>query len=818
MKGEEEMKKIGFSIMMVMLLLIMNITPLSAKTKVKVAFPYQDGLTEINDDGSYSGYTFDYLKELERFTNLQFEFVTYKGDVNEQIVAAMEDVQKGKVDLMGGMIYDESLTSMYDYTSTNYGMGNIALYVLSDNAAINDTNIYSLKKMDVGIISTKQKENVKLKEFGVMNGIEIIQHFYMSSEELLAALNNKEIDAIAESEQSGIVGNYRIVATFSPRPFYLVTTKGKIDLITELNEGMTKLNKEQPSFMSDLHETYFTLNSGDFVLTDSEKEFIKQHPTIDVALLGGKAPLQSKNGQGEIEGITIDLLNYISDLSGLKFEYHYTDSYDEYEKLFEDGKVVMGGGVTIPYYDQTKNLSFSRSYLDSDIEVVMTKGLDASKVVGKRLAIPKGTYYSGEYEGEIIYFDTPLDCFDAVDSGKADYSYLGSHTSLFYGSSYQFENITMFPQGNNYNIKNCFAVKGTASNELIDILNKGIDKAYTGEIQSIVFKNATYAKEDISFITYVKNNPLGATLFVVVLIGIFVSIRIYSNKKNNEKILKEYDRFQKISDLSGDCFIEYNVFKDTLKLSGGAAVLLSPEKKIEYYVNKEHNGNELFKQILNNQRTIEKESIMTFLDGTKRWQKIFLQPIFDDNNKMTHIIGKITDIQVQKEEQLLWKELARRDSLTNIYNAATCREMFNELLKQSKDNDMALIILDIDNFKSINDNYGHFYGDCVLQKLAETLQKITKPTDIIARVGGDEFIIGLKHPECKEEIADYCQQLMDELLHYQDHNITVSMGVAISRQNQTYDELYQKADIALYKVKNEGRNNFQFSNDFKKNN
>ena len=77
---------------------------------------------------------------------------------------------------------------------------------------------------------------------------------------------------------------------------------------------------------------------------------------------------------------------------------------------------------------------------------------------------------------------------------------------------------------------------------------------------------------------------------------------------------------------------------------------------------------------------------------------------------MTHIIGKITDIQVQKEEQLLWKELARRDSLTNIYNAATCREMFNELLKQSKDNDMALIILDIDNFKAINDNYGHFYG------------------------------------------------------------------------------------------------------------
>lgn len=159
-----------------------NIVPILAKTKVRVAYPIQSGLTELSDSGVYSGYTYDYLKELERFSDFEFEFVTLPGDMNTQILAAMDKVEKGELDLMGAMIYNDSLADTYDYTSTNYGMGNMAIYVLSDNDKINDTNIYSLKTLNVGIVSSTHQEDLKLKEFGEASGINIKQHFYDNSD------------------------------------------------------------------------------------------------------------------------------------------------------------------------------------------------------------------------------------------------------------------------------------------------------------------------------------------------------------------------------------------------------------------------------------------------------------------------------------------------------------------------------------------------------------------------------------------------------------------------------------------------------------
>ena len=69
-------------------------------------------------------------------------------------------------------------------------------------------------------------------------------------------------------------GNYRVVARFSPRPFYFVMTKGNQELMSELNEAMTQLNKEQPNYMSNLHERYFSLANRNFILTEAEKGFV----------------------------------------------------------------------------------------------------------------------------------------------------------------------------------------------------------------------------------------------------------------------------------------------------------------------------------------------------------------------------------------------------------------------------------------------------------------------------------------------------------------------------------------------------------------
>lgn len=809
------MKKIFLS-MICVLIVIFGIVPIRAKEKIKVAYPIQVGLSEYNN-GAYSGYTYDYLKELERFLGMEFEFVRLSGDENEQIMTAMEKVQNGELDLLGAMAYSESLTSVYDYTAMNYGMSNMGLYVNSDNATLNDTSLYSTKSIQVGIISTKKEDNISLKEFGEMNGIQIKQHYYDSTQDLKAALDNREVDAISASDMSMIAGSYRMIATFSPRPFYFVTAKGNTKLLSSLNEAMNQLNKELPTFMSQLHSKYFSLINNDFILTSSEKQFVKDNPTISVLLLGGKAPFQSLDKDRKASGITIDLLNYIGQLTGLNFEYQYTDSYSEYTTLINSNKYMLQAGVVYPYGEIFDNYTLTKSFLESGIEIVTTKDLNPNEIKGKKLALSRGINYSGEFVGNIVYYDNALACLEAVNKGEVDYTYLNSHTALFYNGSYEYKNINIIPQEKQYSQNNCFAVRKDIPIALLNIINKGIDDASQRKTQEIIFENATLAKEDITLFSYLQKKPFEFLAIVVIICGIALFMRYLSNKKNNEKLLKEYNRYLQISDFSRDCFVEYSFKNDRLALSGGGAKLISKQMVVDNYL-KTHKDKLITEHMLN-QDEFEGEFYLDYLDGTKRWIKVHLQKIYDEHHKESYIIGKVTDIQEEKEEQLLWRDLAQRDSLTKLYNSAACRELISEYLMSAKDNGLALIIIDIDHFKEINDNYGHYYGDIVLQDVAKVLTHVTHPSDVVGRVGGDEFMVALKNPHSIQLVEEYCQSIMKGILDNvcADKKVvtTISIGVSISREHDSYDDLYKLADSALYDVKRRGRNGYTIANTFK---
>lgn len=816
------MKRIGVILILLSLLISISVIPTDATEKkervVTIAYPIQDGLTEIDEDNIYSGYTYEYLKEISRFTNWKLEFVQFTGDINEQILTAMDKVKTGEIDLMGGLVYSDTLINDYDYSATNYGMGNMAIYVNSDNAEINDTNIYSLKNLDVGIVSTKKEVNVSLKDFGDINGININQLFYDNSSDLQKALENDELDAMILSDLSIPDGDYRVVARFSPRPFYFVTTKGNSQLMSELNEAMTMLNKEQPNYMSNLHEKYFSMANNDFILTAAEKQFIKNNPEIDVLITGGKAPLQYySDKKREVAGITIDVLDYIGELSGLKFNYIYADNNNEYENLLIENEPMIIGGVT---NSNIKNYSTTKVYFNSGISLVTNKGIDIGNLKNKKIALLREAQLDNiaitEENTRISYFDTLLDCIKAVDNGDADYTYMNNHVALFYNSSYSFDDINIIPQENQRTQGIYFAISDKTSYDLMNIMNKGIDAISNNQLEDIVFTNANAIESNVTFFDYFESNQIQVIATVIILILIIALIlliwRSFINKRNNKIIFNEYYRYQQISEFSHDCFIEYNVNTDTLVLMGGGAKLLSDKLIIHNYLEQSMSGQELLAHTLKTLKAYEEERFVKFVDGTKRWLKINLRPVFNDVNKVTHIIGKAIDIQSEKEEQLLWRDLARKDSLTKIYNSAACREEVEKFLKEN-DNDMvALIIIDVDNFKEINDTYGHLCGDVVLRKIVQSLIAVSHPLDIFGRVGGDEFLVLFKHPDSIKRVEEYCQNMIKAVskVRYQNEYIetSISVGAVVSRNKTTYDDLYKLADKALYDVKKSGRNNY----------
>lgn len=147
---------------------------------------------------------------------------------------------------------------------------------------------------------------------------------------------------------------------------------------------------------------------------------------------------------------------------------------------------------------------------------------------------------------------------------------------------------------------------------------------------------------------------------------------------------------------------------------------------------------------------------------------------------------------------------AYHDNLTKILNR-------NGLLKKlmEKNNDYILAIIDIDKFKSINDTYGHDVGDYVLKDLATFISSKIRVTDLIARWGGEEFvlIIDTKNLEQAQNIADNLRKEVENLKFKTVNKITISIGVSeFKTKNDTFEDVFKKADQALYQAKTNGRN------------
>jgi diguanylate cyclase (GGDEF)-like protein/PAS domain S-box-containing protein len=178
----------------------------------------------------------------------------------------------------------------------------------------------------------------------------------------------------------------------------------------------------------------------------------------------------------------------------------------------------------------------------------------------------------------------------------------------------------------------------------------------------------------------------------------------------------------------------------------------------------------------------------------------------------------IRDIRERKKIEEEISYLAYHDSLTGLSNR---RLFMNDLRTAIIDQEfsrskLALLFIDIDNFKAINDQCGHDVGDCLLVHVAKNLKKSLQPKDLIARLGGDEFIILLKDIESNEAVEAYLKELFQKaqqpiIIGKQSYYISFSVGVAIFPDDgKNGEDLLKNADAALYNIKTQGKNGYAF--------
>lgn len=212
-------------------------------------------------------------------------------------------------------------------------------------------------------------------------------------------------------------------------------------------------------------------------------------------------------------------------------------------------------------------------------------------------------------------------------------------------------------------------------------------------------------------------------------------------------------------------------------------------------------------------RELEAEALLTDIHGENRWYSFRFKFQTDSHGIRKYGLGYLEDISKHKQEIFRLKSTAKSDPLTGLLNRQGLYEYFQEqLIQKSRDTELAMILLDIDGFKEINDRYGHPCGDQALVHLSQILRKNFRNWDGICRIGGDEFMVVLSLSGDPSILNTKVESLLNRTpkFTWEGHTISLSysIGVAIWN-NDTFETLYKKADLALYAVKHHEKGSYR---------
>jgi len=204
-------------------------------------------------------------------------------------------------------------------------------------------------------------------------------------------------------------------------------------------------------------------------------------------------------------------------------------------------------------------------------------------------------------------------------------------------------------------------------------------------------------------------------------------------------------------------------------------------------------------------------------DGTVIWVRNTARAVHDADGRVLYHEGSLEDITERKRAEETIKHLAYHDDLTGLPN----RRLFNDRLTlalahaQRSQQKLAVMLLDLDHFKEVNDTLGHSVGDQLLQVVSKRLASLLRKGDTVARMGGDEFMLLLPEIAGGEGAAEVAQKILEafrEPFILDDHEIhvTTSIGIALYPEDgEDGDTLMKNADIAMYRAKDGGRDSYQ---------
>ena len=306
-------------------------------------------------------------------------------------------------------------------------------------------------------------------------------------------------------------------------------------------------------------------------------------------------------------------------------------------------------------------------------------------------------------------------------------------------------------------------------------------------------------------------------------------IDITEMKKHQIELQRIKEKYEIVEELSENILFTYDVATDVFEASSKILRSMGTRTRIENAIESMTYGDILdhrdvpafigaLSNALSGQRKNSFDARVINSRGDGIWHKIKFFVLYDENGDAVQFVGTLTDVDKEKKEKKRLIVQAETDQLTGFLNKLSTALKVNELLREHADG--ALFLFDIDDFKKLNDTYGHYVGDIFLKEFTSKLSMSFRSTDVFGRVGGEEFILYLggvgdnKHyiEEKAVQIENICHSI--KLDAAPEREFSCSIGIAMAPDNgKNYTSLYEKADEAMYSVKRSGKDNFAFYNE-----
>lgn len=496
-----------------------------------------------DENGKAYGYDVEYMKKIAEITHWNVEYVEAANWVE-----ATEMLESGEIDLLAPAQKIDSLSARFDYAAFPMGTEFAAIYTLNERDDLQYEDFESMAKLKYGAVQESTFTKKFLEDYSVEAGFTPDVQYYANTTELFDALYAKEVDAIVTNVMF-YDESIKMLAKFSALPVYYITQKGNTELLEELDEAMTTIRLNDPSFEAELLAEYFQIYNST-QLTYEEQQYVENMPEIKIGYMVNHEPLSYTDPEtGEFAGISREILDRISEITGFTFSYVPLPATNVTTDYLVENDIHVICNVE---YNETNlslsNMKISSPYLESEKVIVAKNDIEFDSESALTIALATG---SATIEDEIKkeypnfnfeIYGTMEECFEAVHTGKADALMDNRYVAETLLNKPIYQDMSVIPiQG--LMDKLCLGTMIYEEDDIyadpmfLQIIDKAIKQLTTKEVNNIIIRNTAGNVYQLTLgdIAYVYRH-----LWIVIIVllacimGLLIWTRQIKAKKNEE--------------------------------------------------------------------------------------------------------------------------------------------------------------------------------------------------------------------------------------------------------------------------------------------